>query len=71
MGLMGLVQVRRRFDIRRTGRQFKRLLLEQTAVDIGPDAMRQDLYLRWLDWQRRRKAKAQAAVARSLAAPTA
>ena len=69
MGFVGCVEAKRRFNVRRTVRQFKRLLLEQTPVNIEPDAMRQDIYLRWLDWQRRRKAKAQAAVARSLAQP--
>ncbi len=70
-GRRGRMRAGRMFEVRNTVRQFKHLLLEQTPVHIEPDAMRQDLYLRWLDWQRRRKAKAQAAVARSLATPTA
>ncbi len=70
-GRRGRMRAGRLFEVRNTAQQFKRLLLEQTPVTIEPDAMRQDMYLRWLDWQRRRKARAQAAVARSLAPPAA
>ncbi len=67
MGSRGRRQARKVFETKATTRQLKRLMLTQTTVNIEKEAMRQDMYLRWLDWQRRRKAKALAAVARSLA----
>ena len=53
-GRRGRIQARRLFDVHATTRQFKRLLLEKTAIEPGDDALRDDLLLRWKTWRRHR-----------------
>ena len=55
MGSAGCERARKIFDIRQTTRQLKRLLLEQTKIQIGRDAVWKDPALLWTDFKRRRR----------------
>lgn len=53
-GRAGRARAAKIFDVRETTRQFKHLLLAQTKIQIGRDALWKDPALLWTDFKRRR-----------------
>ena len=57
LGRQGRARARRKFDVRRTTREFKRLLLQQTQVDPPCEPWWHDPKLAWILWRRRKPAQ--------------